>query len=340
MNEEIKSKNYHLLFIIKGQVKLQRSTWSDFFSVSSGTYLNDSDLLLPTSGSNIVVLCDDLNLWMVPSNVKSGVTNGCSKTTEPIITRPQGNIGNTRGTKDPTTPYVISPRSTKIINSKPLIIWNPVPQTEKYIVQIEENGNLIWNAETDRTQISYPGEPNLKRETSYLVKIMSDTGISSEDNLSIDSTFKLINQTEEEEITSLTEKISSLDLSSEQKDYAVAALYASKGFDAESNLLLDKIVANDTKNVQAILNLGKGYLKIGLPLNAKTYFEKTIELAETNNDIESMAQAQEALAQTLLDIGRRDDGIQMLLQAEASFKSLGDNKHSEKLKIMRIKITS
>jgi hypothetical protein len=339
--------NMHLLFVIEGEASIKRITWNNFYKVSSGAFLGNDDILFSSPDAHIIVLCNDLSIWLVPSGIPSGVNNGCHGSKEAVITRPSGNIGNTRGSVDQSIPYTINPRASKILYANPTLRWNPVSGANSYKVQIEHDGKVVWETETQTNQLDYPGVPALKPDISYTLVIYSDIGKSSKDETmsgplnqaTVDLSFQLADVHELKEMNELEEKISSLDLSIPNKEYATSILYSGRGFYSEAMLLLENAVIIDPNNLHALLQLGNYQLSIGLHFLAKNNFETVVNSANLINDIELQSMALEALANVYLNIGGRGEAIQKLQDAEFGFNSLGDTSHAQELRELRLKIT-
>src|SRR5688572_13455644 len=114
----------NLLIAADGEVLLKRNSWSGFHPASFGAVLNRGDQLQPAVDAKVVVLCENLTTWTVPGGIPSGLNNGCPQVPEPALASAGGLIANTRGGTDPLIPYIISPRSTKLLDPMPTLRWN------------------------------------------------------------------------------------------------------------------------------------------------------------------------------------------------------------------------
>jgi len=339
--------NANLLFILQGQVQVKKTAWTNYNQISSGAFLSNEDLIFPSLDSRTIVLCDDLEFWLVPAGIQSSVNNGCNDSIEPYITRPHGDIGNTRGSADPSSPYPIYPRASKILSDKPVLRWNAVSNATRYNVQIEYNGQALWTAETNNNQIDYPGIPALIPGNFYTLVVYTDTGKSSKDEaissslggVTINQSFQLADSDEIHEIESMEEKISSSYLSTTDRAYAISVLYSSQGFYSESMLLLEKVLEMDSNNLYALFNLGNNELTVGLPFLAKNNFETLLNNSNLTNDLELRATTLESLAIAYLNTGYREKALQTLEQAEIAFETLGDKVHAQELQHLILKIS-
>jgi hypothetical protein len=76
-------------------------------------------------------------------------------------------------------PYIISPRRTLLLDDKPLIRWNAVPNATRYTVRLREPSGVIWQTEVKQVEVRYSGTPVLQPGVGYALIVEADTGASS-----------------------------------------------------------------------------------------------------------------------------------------------------------------
>jgi hypothetical protein len=320
----------NLLFILDGKVNVKRVQWSNYVSVSSYAPLYWGDQLAPSKGSNVVVLCDDLSLWIVPADIPSGVNNGCFRNNRASLNRSSGNIGETRSSNNPLIPYLISPRETKILTDKPLLRWHPIPGAKKYKVEIRGDG-LDWQTETTSTEFVYPGEPVLIPGRQYLLIVEADNGRSSKEEEEVGLGFAKLSGADRDNLEKGMRKILAANLPEQESEYAIIQLYIKYGLVSEAIQRLEELMLQEPSNPRVYSALGQLYLDIGLPYLAEPHYKNALDVAKTGMDLESEAVAQEGLGNVYLSIGNTDEAKYWLGQGEASFDKLGDSEHSKLL---------
>jgi len=312
----------NLLLEVEGEVLLRRINWDDFHPTTFGTALQRGDLLKVAGDAQAKVLCDNLNMWSVPSgSVPSGL-NGCPRPEKSFLVREEGRIIATRG-GDPTVPYIISPRSTKLLNRTPLLRWNN-SGAASYNVQVR-GGNLKWQqAEVTQTRLTYPGEPALQPGISYLLVVEDSNGKSSQDEGRAGLGFSLLDQAQVQQIQANTDVIAGLGLSDEAEAFAIAQLYAGNGLIAESIEILEALVKDGSQQASVHQALADLYGQIGLLLLAESRYLKAVELAEAQGNVEAMANIQANLGELYIGLGDVNEATRWLTQAQTGYEILGD----------------
>lgn len=314
-----------LLIIEKGEVQLKRSGWTKYYPASFGAVLYRGDLLQPSSNAEIFVVCEDLLVWNVPAGEPSGVGAGCPQGAEPVLEKGKSLYGNTRGADNMSIPYLISPRSTNLISATPTFRWNPVSDAAIYTVDLFRGENLEWSVQTEQTELAYPSDkPGLESNVDYSWKVVADNGSSSIDDTTPFLSFRLLNDDQVQEVENRSEKLASYNLPEEGRVYAQAWLYIHYGLYSDAIELLANQAKSDQQNVAVYRMLGELYDQIALPLQAKTYFEKAVKLAEITGDIENLAEIQYGLGKVYNKLGEEDFSAQVLSKAKDGFILLGE----------------
>jgi hypothetical protein len=318
----------NLLIVVEGEVLLKRDAWSDFHPTSFGAVLYRGDQLRPASGANVVVLCDNLAAWTVPSGVQSGLNNGCPQNSEPQLVRGGSAIGNTRGATDQLIPYIISPRATKLLNSTPTLRWHAVPGAKSYTVRIS---GIDWQEEVNTTAFAYPGNPPLQSGSDYLLIVEADNGKSSKDEGLPGLGFSLLPAEEIERIRVDVGTIDGLNLSEEATVFALAQLYAGRSLYAEAIEMLEGLAESDSRATNVFRELGEFYQQVGLLVLAESRYTRALELAETTGDVEGAAAAKAKLGEVYLALGNKNEALRWWTQAQTGYESLGDSQRASQI---------
>lgn len=323
-NNTVSEPGFNLLVVAEGEIQLQRSRWSNFHATTFGTVLERGDLLNVPSGAKASVLCDNLTIWSVPPGpAPAGLTNGCPQPPEPALVRGGVTVGNTRG-GDPTVPYIISPRSTKLLDATPILRWNASPGATNYLVQIRGSDFAWYQENVTTTALEYPGQPSLEPGVTYLLVVEGDNGKSSQDEGRRGLGFTLLDETEAQPIQANADRINELNLSDEAKTLALAQLYAGHDLIAKAMETLETVVADGNEQVAIHQILGDLYAHNALSLLAEQRYLEALELAGGQDNIESIATMQANLGRVYISLGNVDEAIRHLEAALTGYEALGD----------------
>ncbi|MCB0164224.1 MAG: hypothetical protein KDI79_08370 [Anaerolineae bacterium] len=313
----------NLLVAVEGEVRLKRRNWSDFFQTDFGVAVRRGDLLHVPADAAATLLCDNLRLWTVPAGPAPTGLNGCPRPAEPDLVRRGVKIASTRG-GDSDIPYLISPRSTKLLDSTPTLRWHAPPGASRYTVQVF-GGNLTWTAKNvTETRLVYPGKPSLEPGIIYQLTITDDMGHSSQDEGAVGLSFRVLSSDEAAEVEARRQQIAGLGLGGVAEAYAIAQYYAGQDLLAEATDMVERLV--ETGNDQAAIHqtLAEMYAQTGLLLPAQARYRQAIKLAERQHNIEILADSQAQLGEILIRLGNVDAGLAQLTQAKMHYETLGE----------------
>ncbi|MBW4493431.1 MAG: tetratricopeptide repeat protein [Oscillatoria princeps RMCB-10] len=225
---------------------------------------------------------------------------------------------------DLSIPFIISPRNTWLLNSKPALRWNPVSGATRYTVRIEdEGGQTIWKTETPLTEIIYDGKP-LSSEVSYLVIVETDKGASSENEKLRDLGFRLLNPDKAHKARSAVELLAKQKLTDDAAALAQAHVYLKYQLRAEAIDTLERAAAKESKTGALYQLLGDLYDFIGLNRLAESRYQRAVELAKSASDLQALATVQAALGEVYATRGDTEKAISWLQQALAGYKALAN----------------
>lgn len=330
---------YHLLVVADGTVFLKRQGWQKYFPASFGTALYRGDLLKPAMDSKAVVLCDNLETWNVSAGEPAGVTNVCSNPTEPVLIRGESRISNTRGGNDPSIPYILSPRSTKLSSSTPILKWNSVAGAEKYFVSITGR-EFDWRFETDQVSMEYPGDPPLQSGVTYLVKVQADNGSRSDAEGAPGLGFELLSPEEISQVNMKIERIKALGLTGKAEAFVIAQLYLGYGLRSEAIQILEEQIKQNNQEAAIYKMLGDIYRQVSLNLLAKESYLRAGEMANQSGDRPIYAQIHAGLAEVLLSLGQEEAAKSAFEQASDAYRELGDTATAEEMNNKALELTN
>ncbi|MBD0363728.1 MAG: tetratricopeptide repeat protein [Coleofasciculus sp. C3-bin4] len=307
------------LISVRGSVQLKRQAWSDYHPTAIGAVLCLGDLLRPAKGARVIVQCADPNQnpWTVPDGVPSGVANGCREPSKPRY-NPSSPIPPTRTETAGRIPYIISPRSTSLLNNKPTLRWQTVPGATSYSVRLSGPG-VNWETEVSTTEVVYPGEPPLKPvEEGYLLTVEADNGEKP-----AKATFSLLNENNTQRVRVAADRIASQNLPEDAKALALADLYIGQELIAEAVEVLEASVVKGSQTAAMYHTLGDLYGQMELLSQAEKYYLKAFELAMTANDIEGQGAAAARLGEVYAAMGNSEEASRWQKEAQQRYQTLG-----------------
>ncbi len=318
------SDGINILIQSNGDVKVKRVKWKTFQKANIGALLSADNQIQLSNKASAMLLCSNARKWQAKSGkVSAGCPRGVATLTRKDIPRAKTRTSNEE------ILYIISPRNTDLLTNRPLLRWNPVAGTTRYIVKIEGSG-LNWQTETNNTQIIYPGEPPLQQGKRYRLVVTTDKGVSS-DNKQGNLRFSLLETQKVELVRSEIAKIQQQKLGQEAEGLALAYLYQSNELKAEAIELLEKLVKQKSQTIGVYQLLGNLYLQIDLSSQAKDNYSKALELAQKAQDIEAKAEAQVGLGEANNGLEKTKEAKEWLEKAKANYLTLGDDSQAEKL---------
>lgn len=317
----------------EGKVLLKRKTWSEYHPTFVGADLYFDDLIKPATGARVVIQCADcINISRpLPTGEISSVHTYCPPQSV-SVSRRSGNIIAPRGEINPLIPYIISPRRTLLLNSRPTLRWNGVSGAINYNVSLRNQKRLIWQTEVQGTEVRYTGEPPLQPGVEYLLIVETDTGASSREEGIIGALkFKLLNETDAQQVQTDVQQLAKQELTGEAKVLSLANLYSKYGLISEAIEMLEALAKNESQTATVYCSLGILYREVGLILWAEAGYLKAFELAASVGDIEGQAEVAVGLGDVYDALNNLQEGIRWFTQARDIYETLGDTQRARKL---------
>ena len=316
----------HLL--LSGKIELRRSSWQHYQPVAAPLPVNlyPNDSIRYPKGKKFSVLCASLKIKKIEadSDTETDMVNICPSVDKVVLQYESSDFGGTRsGGTNQIIPYIISPRQTKILNNKPLLHWNAVPNSTSYTVRLRDSSGVIWEEKVNNTEIVYPGNPALKPGESYSMVVIANNKSSSQNESIPGLAFSLFDFNKAQEIKAAVEQIYQQELPEDVQSIALVHLYRSYDLIAKAIETLEILVEQENKTTLVYSLLGDSYRQIRLNLQAKDAYLKAIELSKTE-DIEEKADAQAALGEVYLLLKDKAQAMHSFEEARVSYQFLGD----------------
>lgn len=309
---------------VRGSVEVQRATGTTFQSASPGTALYGPDILRPSRGSRVEVVCPNgRTRWVVPAGTVSAVNNGCPGT--PAALKPEFGVGDLRGGRDPAIPYVISPRQDVVLSPTPTLQWNPVAGASQYTVALRTRRGTVWEVTTPDSTIPYPeDQPPLSPGTRYTLVVQADTGTASTDEPP-ELAFNLLAGDGATEAAEQIAAGQALDLPElAQTLMLVEEVYPRYQLTAAAMADLEALVSQGFDIAQVRRLLGDIYLRSGLSWLAETNYLRAVALAIATDNLEEQVMAQYGLGTLYNRTDNPEAAAAQLAAAQAGAEALGN----------------
>lgn len=315
---------------VQGRVSMRRRAWTRFVPAFIGTLLLRGDKLRFEGSSRAKIVCADKTVHNLAGGEQ--VVPCQTQATGPPVIRYRGSIINKpRGSAAKLPIEVISPRNTKLLDSRPWLRWTPVPGETTYKVTVW-GMDLNWQTEvSSKTELRYPEEaPPLVAGETYKLTVTAD-GYSTDDEREPGLGFTVLNEQDVKTIRAAEKQIREMGLTDISTRLLIADLYTSWGLRADAIEYLESL-ASALKEPSVYRSLGALYLEIGLGRRAEERYVEALELSQANDDLEGQAMAYQILASIQLDLGNVNEAIFRLKKAIESYGNLGDRANVKELK--------
>ncbi|MEG4497904.1 hypothetical protein QUB05_02240 [Microcoleus sp. F10-C6] len=326
-----------LIIHTSGEVAIERQNGL-IVRPASGTPIYPGDKLRTAQNGQVMLQCADLGIKSIAPGENQ--LNSCllakqeskSDCSEDLIKCPDRGDDKISWNSAPI-PYIISPRRTKLLDSKPILRWNPVAGATSYKLSLRENGaKLNWEMTVSGTEAVYPGEPALKPGVRYRLIVEANTGVSSESAVGEgDTEFGLL---DEKQVDAVKDAVGAIDkqvADENAKKLAISSVYLNTNLIAEAREILENLQETGVETPPIYRTLGDLYLeKLQLVPQAEVYYSKAINTAKPD-DIEELTAARYGLGQVHSAMRNNLEAMKYLRMAKDGFKTLGDLPMAEKV---------
>ena len=324
-----------LIIHSSGEVAIERQN-GRIVRPTSGTPIYPGDTLRTAQNAQLTIQCADLGIKSIAPGENQ--LNSCllakeeSNCSADLVKCPPRGDDKITWNSAPV-PYIISPRDTKLLDSKPILRWNPVAGATSYKLSLRENGaKLNWEMTVSGTEAVYPGEPPLKPGVRYRLIVEANTGASSETPVVEGHTeFGLLDEGEVERVKSEVGAIDKQVPNENAQKLAIANLYLNTNLIAEAIETLENIQKAGVETPPINRALGDMYLeKLQLVPQAEVYYSKAINTAKPD-DIEELTAARYGLGQVHSAMRNNLEAMKYLRMAKDGYTTLGDLPMAEKV---------
>ena len=322
-----------LIIHSSGEVALERQN-GRIVRPTGGTLIYPGDKLRTAQNAQLTIQCADLAIKSIAPGENQ--LNSCllakSDCSADLVKCPDRSPDKLTWNSAPI-PYIISPRRTKLLDSKPILRWNPVAGATSYKLSLRENGaKLNWEMTVSGTEAVYPGEPALKPGVRYRLIVEANTGASSESPLvEEDTAFRLL---EPKQVQGVKDAVGAIDKqvpNENAQKLAIANLYLNTNLIAEAIEILENIEKTGGETPPINRALGDMYLeKLQLVPQAEVYYSKAINTAKPD-DIEELTAARYGLGEVHSAMRNNLEAMKYLRMAKDGYTALGDLPMAEKV---------
>jgi hypothetical protein len=327
-----------LIVDVDGSVAIRRSGSSEYAPTGVGAQIFPGDEVKAERGT-VTILASDLTRLIVSDSDQSFLLSPFEGK-QPIDDKcpdPAGGIICPRGPIDLEIPYIISPRSTKILKPTFTLSWNAVPYSSFYDVTIRNDGDILWQRDTTDTTMVYENEWALQPNTSYLLIVEASNGRSSYEEIengAVNLGFELLDEPKIEEIQQAIAKLTDLGLPPEAETLALAHLYIGAELRLEAIEQLKSLIDQGNRNPAIHRTLGDVYAAIGLNALAEKAYLEAFQLANSTEDIEEQAAAATGLAETYEILANYREAHSWVIEGLQRYQQLDDSDQVYELVLM------
>jgi tetratricopeptide (TPR) repeat protein len=276
--------------------------------------LNGDDLIKPEVGTVLEVICGDGRVRTVESGTFSGLAKICPQS----VSR-NGDTFGTRGEDDFLKYLDLRFYTVTLLDGSQVIRWQEVNGATGYRVQLGTRQETLLDRQVDCSKVSYEGNQPLKLGVEYDFLVKALGGNNSEFRLR----FKVLTEKESQELNKRIAVIqSNQGLPEIAKAIALADIYNEYGLAEQAIAGLEKASQAGQSVAIAERMLGNFYLQVGLRDVAELRYRRALELAQSEQNLEVLAEAQIGLAKVFVVNGKKQEARKYLQLALANYASL------------------
>ena len=285
--------------------------------------LEAEDLVKPEVGSVLKVLCSNGQ----PQIVEAGTFSGLAKICPQSMSRSRGTFDSR--SKDDFLEYLdLRFYTLTLLDGSQVIRWQEVNGATGYRVQLGTRQETLLDRQVHCPQVRYDGDQPLKLGVDYNFLVKALGGNNSEFRLR----FKILTEKESQELNQRIAVIqANQELPEMAKATALADIYDEYGLAEQAIAVLEK--ASQSGQLVAITErmLGNFYLQVGLRDLAELHYRRALDLAQSEQNLEVLAEAQIGLAKVFVVNGKKQEARKYLQLALANYASLENSAKKQKV---------
>ena len=319
-----RSESLHVIGELEGWAEVRQGE-EDYRRAYVGDSLAIDDEIYVSPDAYLAILCDNGYFWEVPTG-DWRVADGCPDTG--TVRRDPDDPFGVRDPDDPKSPYPLYPRNTHILETRPLLRWNPVEGATRYRVAIDTN----WERETTDIEIAYDGA-KLEPESSHTFRVCAllDDDRVGEVSLGCSETkFSILAATEAEEVGTRTAELRQRLVEGDGRSLALADLYFSYDLKQVAIEFLTAAIDRGTENAAIYQRLGDFYWSVALYRPARENYERALALAGDRRRVR--ADARYGLGETWAAFGENLKAIAAFEVARLDYLLVGAEEKAEEVR--------
>lgn len=305
------------------------------------TLVHTGDVIKVTPESSGVLVCDNVQGRVTLRRTPRNQPVPCiSKPPEGIIIGRNGRkqSSNTMSAADADAIIVLSPRSTRLMDARPVLHWTSLAEATAYKVTVRgEEGSWSVNVPAvpgRRTQeLTYPPPctpdqttgcaPPLKPGHTYKL-VVEANGRSSEEEDLPGLGFSLLSEAEAHSVRKQVEEIDRLPVAQRLKTYMRASVYLHHKLNSQAINLLQ--ASPDTpRNPEAVRLLGDLYLNVALTREAEAQYLSLLKPPLVNLDTPAgAAVTSQTLGEIYEQLGNTVEAVKYYTEAQKLFQKAGN----------------
>jgi hypothetical protein len=317
----------HAVPAVSGNVKLLRGKLKPQL-LKVGMSLRSTDKLLLAKGSLVRVRCQNRSRWQPKAPGTFSVATGCKVPKE--VQTSSSRLMPTRSSDDPSRPYLISPRETRIVDPQPLLRWNPVVGMLRYQVEVSGPG-VAWTAEVSQPEVRYGGKETFQPGMRYRVRVKgTEEEIFSNEVI---TGFSLLDATTVKQVKGEIEALQREQLSSEAEVLELAYLEQSYELYSAAIDRLSQWVAQGNQSAAVEKLLGDLYWQVELPRLARRNYSTAQKLMNQDKNRLGEAEVLSQLGEIDRALGQLKEAIAWLEAAKPIYQALEDGEQVQAIEV-------
>jgi len=266
--------------------------------------LEADDLVKPEIDSVLEVICSNGQ----PQIVEAGTFSGLAKICPQSVSRSRSTF-DSRGEDDFLKYLDLRFYTLTLLDRSQVIRWQEVNGATGYQVKLGTRQDILLDRQVDCPKVSYGGNQPLKLGVDYNFLVKALGGNNSEFRLR----FKVLTEQDGQELNKRIVAIqANKGLPEIAKAIALADIYNEYGLAEQAIAVLEK--AGQSLAIAERM-LGNFYLQVGLRDVAELHYRRALELAQSEQNLEVLAEAQIGLAKVLVVNGKKQEAVLMLQKA-------------------------
>jgi hypothetical protein len=283
--------------------------------------LEAEDLVKPEIDSVLEVICSDGRGRIVEAGTFSGLAKICPQS----VPRSSSTF-DTKGEDDFLKYLNLRFYTVTLLDGSQVIRWQEVNGATGYQVKLGTRQEVLLDRQVDCPKVSYGGNKPLKLgvEYDFLVEALGSN------NSKFRLRFKVLTEKESQELNQRIAVIqSNQGLPEIAKAIALADIYNEYGLAEQAIAVLETASRSGQSVAIAERMLGNFYLQVGLRDVAELHYRRALELAQSEQNLEVLAEAQIGLAKVFVVNGKKQEAALSLQKALDGYSRLQDKSKIE-----------